>query len=378
MECQEIVEGATRLLVPAGSLQGEAPPRNPAFFNPRARITRDYSMLAYSALLESIKGPGTLLDVMAGIGARGLRAANEAGVDSVILNDINGAAIEIAKESAALNSLYNVEYSQDDACRFLAAHSGRGRQAAIVDLDPFGSPAAYIDCAIRSVMYGGMLAVAATDLQVLNGLWNDTCRKKYGGVPIRVCYGNEVAIRLVLGCIWSVCARLGVGMSPLFVQSDMHYYRVYVRIEKKTGSGGLGHIIHCDGCGQREAGIAESCRLCGSAVRVAGPLWIGELFDSEFVKKMISMVPSYMVESSCKKTLEKCLAEAQMPATYYTIDETASRAKTGPPKLVNAIQMLRESGHAASVTSFESTGFRTDADALQIAGALYQMNPRQT
>ncbi|RNJ75668.1 MAG: tRNA (guanine-N1)-methyltransferase [Nitrosopumilus sp. H8] len=367
------------MLVPAESLTGEAPPRRPAFFNPRAAVTRDYSVLAYAALLDGFEGPRTLLDAMAGIGARGLRAANESGVDRVVLNDLNGTAVEIAKESAALNSLKGIEYSQDDACRFLAEHSGRGRRAAIVDVDPFGSPAAYVDCAARSVMHGGMLAVTATDLQVLNGLWNDACQKKYGGVPIRVHYGNEVAIRLVLGCVWSVCARLGSNMSPLFAESDMHYYRVYVRIEKKTGTGGLGYVTHCDGCGQREAGgMAGSCRLCGSAVRVAGPLWTGKMFDSEFVKKMISKVPEMTVDCSCQKTLEKCLAEAGMPGTYHTIDETASRARTGPPKLADAIQRLRESGHAASATSLDSTGFRTDADARQIAGALYPVKPRQT
>ena len=71
-------------------------------------------------------------------------------------------------------------------------------------------PAAFFDCGIRATMHGGILSTAATDLQVLNGLFQNACKRKYGGVPVRTEYGNEIAIRLILGSLRTVAARLGV------------------------------------------------------------------------------------------------------------------------------------------------------------------------
>ena len=108
-------------------------------------------------------------------------------------------------------------------CRFVSNFSKKGERGSIVDIDPFGSPAAFFDCGIRATMHGGILSVAATDLQVLNGLFQSACKRKYGGIPVRAEYGNEMAIRLVLGCLRMVAARLGVEVEPMFVESDMHY-----------------------------------------------------------------------------------------------------------------------------------------------------------
>ena len=80
------------------------------------------------------------------------------------------------------------------------------------------------------------LSTAATDLQVLNGLFQGACKRKYGGIPVRVEYGNEMAIRLILGSLRSVAARLGVKIIPMFVESEMHYYRTYVKILKSNRS----------------------------------------------------------------------------------------------------------------------------------------------
>ena len=79
-------------------------------------------------------------------------------------------------------------------------------------------------------MHGGLLTLTATDLQVLNGLFNNACKRRYGGIPIKTHYSNEIALRLVLGCVRSITARLDIEMNPLFVESDMHYYRVYLKI----------------------------------------------------------------------------------------------------------------------------------------------------
>lgn len=366
----QITEGRTTLAVPADSIRGTVPPRRPAFFNPRASRTRDLAVLAAGA--HSEEHPGVYLDAMAGVGARGLRVAAETcSYDTVFLNDSNPCAADLARISAGLNRLDNVQFSTAEACRFLSEHSVRGERGAAVDVDPFGSPAPYVDCALRALAYGGMLAVTATDLQVLGGLHDEACRRIYGGVPLRTAYGAETAVRLILGCVCTIAGRLGVGMWPLYAESHMHYYRIYARMRPKPGPRQMGYVVHCRQCGLRRASAISDmvCESCGAATEHAGPLWTGRLFDPDFVQKMI-LRDTELNSGSYAPYLEKCRREAAMPAAFYTLDEMASRVKTGPPPLSVMVESLRGEGFSAESTAFSPTGFRTDAPPADICRVL--------
>lgn len=347
----------------------KVPPKKPAFFNPRAKLNRDFSIIAYDAFLKNFHGPKIFLEGLSGIGARGLRVANELKVENIVINDLNPTAIKMAEYSAELNNLKNIEFSEKEVCRFLSKYSKKGHRGSIVDIDPFGSPAAFFDCGIRATMHGGILSTAATDLQVLNGLFQSACKRKYGGVPARTEFGNEIAIRLILGCLRMVAARLGVTIIPMFVESEMHYYRTYVKVLNRPDQDeNLGYILHCKNCGHRRTSLEqeEKCELCESKIDNAGPLWIGKIFDKEFIQNMLVEISNLEVDKVCEKTISKCLAESEMPVTYFTVDEVASKMKSSPPKLENVISNLQKNNFLASSTSFSSTGFKTDADINQI------------
>ena len=47
-----------------------------------------------------------------------------------------------------------------------------------VDLDPYGSPSAFLDSAVQSVIDGGMLMCTATDMAVLCGGNGEVCYSK--------------------------------------------------------------------------------------------------------------------------------------------------------------------------------------------------------
>lgn len=373
---QEIIEGKTKLLVPKKSISEKVPPKKPAFFNPKAKLNRDFSVIVYAAFLKNFRGPKIFLEGLAGIGARGLRVANELKVENIVINDLNPTALKIAEYSAKLNNLTNIEFSEKEVCKFLSNYSKKGKRGSIVDIDPFGSPAAFFDCGIRATMHGGILSTAATDLQVLNGLFQGACKRKYGGIPIRSEYGNEIAIRLVLGCLRMVAARLGVKIIPLFVESNMHYYRTYVKVQNRPDQQeNIGYILHCKNCGHRKIILerGQECELCKSKISIAGALWIGKIFDKEFIQNMLLEIPNLEVDKVCEKMLHKCLAESEMPGTYFTLDEIASKMKSSPPKLENAILNLQKNNFVASVTSFNSTGFRTDAKIDKII-KIFQTN----
>lgn len=366
---EEIIEGNTKIIVPKKSITDKVPPKKPAFFNPRAKLNRDFSIIAYAAFLKNFEGPKIFLEGLAGIGVRSLRVSNELEIENLVINDLNPTALEMAKHSAKLNGIENVEFVEKEVCRFLSKYSKKGKRGTIVDIDPFGSPAAFFDCGIRSTMHGGMLSTAATDLQVLNGLFQAACKRKYGGIPVRAEYGNEIAIRLVLGCLRTVAARLGVKVEPIFVESDMHYYRTYVRVfNKPDQEENIGYILHCKNCRHRKMSLEQQneCELCKSEISVAGPLWIGKIFDKEFLKNMLERIIELNVDKICKKVLEKNFDEAELPGTYYTLDEIAFKTKSSPPKLENLITELKNNNFNASVTAFNPTGFRTNANILEI------------
>lgn len=361
----EIIEGNTKLLVPTDSLNEKVPPKEPAFFNPRAKLNRDFSIIAYSAFLKNFKGPKIFLDGLAGLGVRGLRVANEVkGIESVIVNDLNPLALELATRSATLNNLENFKTFENEVCRFLSSYSKKGARGTIVDIDPFGSPSKYIDCAIRATMHGGLFSATATDLQVLHGLFQGACLRRYHGVPVKTEYGNEIAIRLILGCISIISGRFDIQIIPMFCENDMHYYRTYVKIlNKPEPDPKIGYILHCHSCGNRKIIKVQeySCNVCGVKTHLAGPLWIGQLFDKQFVMSMLDEVCGLSVDKKCEKILQKCVLESQMPGTYYTLDEISSKMKSAPLSLKKALNKLEQNGYLASPTSFNPTGFKTDA-----------------
>ena len=214
-----------------------------------------------------------------------------------------------------------------------------------------------------------MLALTATDLQVLHGLFNKAAKRRYYGTPVKTEFSNEIAIRLILGCVSFVAGRLDISFQPLFVDHDMHYYRTYMKIlntpEKEEK---IGYIIFCRNCGDRHSEISREtkCRKCAQDTEIAGPLWIGKLFDKEFVQKMKDVKTSLTVHKKCDRIIERSEEEAELPATYYTLDEIASMIKSAPLKLNDAIERLRSHGYKASMTSLNPGGFRTNCEIDKI------------
>jgi tRNA (guanine26-N2/guanine27-N2)-dimethyltransferase len=378
----ENIEGNTKLLVPTASLSKQAPPKSPAFFNPSAKLSRDISIIAYRAFLQDAsknKNKKSFGDPLSGVGARALRVAVEVPeINEVHINDINPLAIELSKKSARLNFVIKkCNFSVSEACKFLLSyHTKSENRFGIVDLDPFGSPAPYIDCVIRSVTNSGLISVTATDTAVLCGVYKDVCFRKYYARPIRCHYANEVAIRIILSLIGLTSSRLGLSIDPLFAHSYSQYIRAYVRVKLSNTEANnvhqkLGFLNHCQNCGNRtiskEHNKSEICSLCGRSFKVGGQLWISTLFDKSFVEKMQRNSPkklgkglenNHAVNDSF---LDTCLKEDDDIPYYFVTDEIASKLKTSPHPVGNTIERLARSGYRASKSSFNTRGFKTDA-----------------
>jgi tRNA (guanine26-N2/guanine27-N2)-dimethyltransferase len=385
----EITEGKTKLLVPALSLSNKVPPKVPAFFNPMARLNRDISILVYKTFIRDVKKDRrTFGDPLGGVGARSLRVAVEIPeIEHIFVNDRNIFAIDAARKAATINLVSEkCSFTSEDVISFLAHHSSENNEKfTVVDLDPFGSPAGYIDCLLRAVVKGGMVSVTATDTAVLCGVHPDVCKRKYYGRSLRcISYSREIALRILISLIVLTAARLDLVVHPIFVHLNHHYIRVYLTASVSRSGANLisrkiGYLRDCTKCGDRnatfESGRDDRCEWCGNAYRFAGMLWLADLFDKHFVWKMICMLdkegdtPGLGVRH-LRRTLSTCLNELDDIPFYFHSDEIASRLSTNPRSLQDIIERLQSSGYRASRSSLDSNGFKTNAQIKRILDLL--------
>jgi tRNA (guanine26-N2/guanine27-N2)-dimethyltransferase len=453
-----ITEGKTKILIPAISLGSKvATKREPVFFNFAAEFNRDISVIAYSSFLsnsnfgnqdtknkqKAIRTNITMADSLCGTGARGLRVAVEVPeVNQVYFNDVNPVAIDVAKKSAAINHVEDkCRFSVNEVCKFLLGGIGEittastfnnqneksrttSQRFTIVDLDPFGSPANYVDCVMRSVEDGGLISVTATDTAVLCGKYPDVCLRKYYGRPLNNSYTNETALRILISLVALTSARLGICMYPLFAHSNRHYLRLYAKVILSSTLANsvfenIGYLRHCFECGNRTVSRAQNltqvCELCAGTFATAGWLWTGKIYDKDFVREMNAKTSSSARDGNNKaeadtivdeideniekngdestrydndinenimskrapigntklqkmvqRLFSKCMSEHDDIPYYFTSDEIASRLKMAPPSLDTVVENLSKAGFRTSQTGLNPTAFKTEAKINEI------------
>ena len=117
----------------------------PVFYNPHMELNRDLSILAIQVFQKRQKRDINICDLFGGSGIRGVRYKKEiTGVDTVFINDISSTANFYEKHNIEINHVSDVEVHQHDASMFLRLKSG---EFDVIDIDPFGTPAPFIDSA---------------------------------------------------------------------------------------------------------------------------------------------------------------------------------------------------------------------------------------
>jgi len=98
-------------------------------------------------------------------------------------------------------------------------------------------------------------------------------------------------------------------------------------------------------------------------VSIAGPLWLGSLWDREFCKLMLREAYRKSMRNKSKviKLIETILAEVEGPPTYYVIDRICDKFRLKTPQTRSVIEKLWEMGFFASQTHFNTRGVRTSA-----------------
>ena len=380
---ETLKEGKVKVLVPKLAAYVKdpsdyAPSKAPVFYNPVMELNRDISVLALQAYQRTANREISICEPLASSGVRGVRYAAEIhGVSKVLINDISTRAVKLAKHNVQLNELEDrVSVKHKDANCLLSCHGAPRKRFDVVDVDPFGTPVPYMDSSIRALRNNGLLALTATDLAPLCGVHAKACIRKYGGRPLRTEYCHELAVRLLAGCTATLAAKHEIGIHVVFSHSTDHYIRVHAEIDygaKKADESlkNLGYVLHCFNCLHRETATApfstriEQCPECGSRMDYAGPLWLGRIFDRQFIEAMQKENTHRALKNSARitKLLFLTRDEAEAPATYYVFDKISNKLSLPAPSVAAMLKLLRENGFQAVPTHFNSRGTKTNAPA---------------
>jgi len=367
-------EGSVRVRVPDPegyrTPSGDyAPSLTDVFYNPQMEFCRDLS-ISVAQVLAGETGGLRVCDPLAGVGIRGVRYAKEVeGIREVVINDRSRAASELVLQNIDLNApAVPVSVEREDANVLMLKNRGRFNY---IDLDPFGSPAKFVDAACASIARRGMIALTATDTGPLCGSHPRACVRRYGAIPLRTEYCHELGIRILVGFCQRVAGKHELALEPVLVHSTRHYFRVYLRAKRSASATDavlekLGYVSHCFSCGRRfvSSGLpaVEKC-VCGSTPSRSGPLWTGVLWEREFLEKVIAdlSIRNFRNKGTEVRVLLLCLEESGGPPTFYDVNRLASMTGSSPPRMKRLLDRLREIKRFASRTHFSPVGFRTDA-----------------
>jgi len=353
---KKIIEGTTSIYVPSQPTKKRGPGKKQGlpFYNPAMEMNRDSSIAIVQWLLSNTRKKHiSVLDGLAATGIRGIRFSNElSGSFDVTINDWSEKAYDVIQKNYKASSSSNITYLKRNLNRLLLE-----QKYDYIDVDPFGTPATFIDAAMKSIHHNGIMAVSATDTAALCGVYPKVCKRRYGAEPYHGSVMHEVGLRILLGFVAREACKHDKGIQPILTYKTDHYMRLYVQVIRNVSSANesANNIQSIPSSKIYPFNKKDDQRV--------GPLWIGKLHSRTIVNELKKIVSDR--EFGSQKELLKLLnifeEEAQAPLFYYTTDDLASLFQCSPPKLVHLWNTFEQENLPIFKTHFNPTGFKTPA-----------------
>lgn len=309
------------------------------FYNPAMKTNRDLSVAVLRAWNRNHL---QLVDLFAASGVRTIRFLKELPkrkIELIAANDYSTKAIKQLKQSLKQNKLQKdkrIKITKKEATLFLLHSNGFD----YIDLDPFGTPVPFLDAATKRLARDGILAVTATDTSALAGAFPDACRRKYSAIPMHSPIMHEVGLRILIAKCQTIAAQYDKALSPIFSYSKDHYMRTFLLCEKgKT----------------KVTQIQNHIGMFTYDKQTAGPLWLGALWNTEFVAKM-----NIKEEGESKKLLTIIQEEMTIPQIgFFDIHAMCKRERLQIPKYDLLFEEIKKAGHKVTRTHFSLNGIKT-------------------
>ena len=381
----------------------------------------------------------SILEALAASGLRSVRYWKEIpGIKHITINDLEYEAVERAKNNLRTNGLYgnNGDDDNDDddidnkdennvvlsdnvnreygiypqigdaihvmymsrRSQFLRAipEYAKTQQLMwdVIDLDPYGSAAPFIDGAVQAIESGGLLCVTCTDMAALGGSHPETAFGRYAGLPIQSAkYLQELALRILLYTVSVSAARYGRTIKPILCVGMDFYIRCFLQIHNdKKGvmdlSLNVGHVYQSTRCqtfvtlphgqlGGKKGNVYQSIRLdpsncpdTGAPFKVGGPIWLGPLHDQTIVNIALKRLSNPKCKSpnmeliATRKRLQGLLTsvseEIDTPL-FYNLSALCKDLHTSSPPVDIMKAGLHNAGYKVSGYHKEPMAIKTDA-----------------
>mmetsp|Transcript_20210 Transcript_20210/g.49575 ORF Transcript_20210/g.49575 Transcript_20210/m.49575 type:complete len:558 (-) Transcript_20210:50-1723(-) len=362
----------------------------------------------------------TIFEALAASGLRSVRYWNEiAGVKHVTINDLEEAAVKRARGNIKNNKLddvllesnaereHGICINHGDATHemYMARRPNTASNLTptqkkqqpmwnVIDLDPYGSAAPFLDGAVQGVESGGLLCVTCTDMAALGGSHPETAYGRYAGLPIQSAkYLQEMALRLLLHTISVSAARYGRTIRPVLSVGMAFYVRVFVEVnDDKKGvtdlSLNIGHVYQSTKCstfvtlphgqmGGKKKNVYQSIRLdpgscpqTGAPFKVGGPIWLGKLHDQDVIKTALERLshdsgssPKMEMIATRKRLigLLTSVSEEIDAPLYHTIPDLCRTLCVNSPSLKTMKAAITNAGFQVSGYHKEPQALKTDA-----------------
>jgi len=363
-----VVEGAARILAPNPEIYRRSdgvyePAWAPVFYNPLMRLNRHISVASlYAWSRTRSKNSLLVVDALAGTGIRGIRYALEIGnVRTCIINDVSKEAFMISKLNIRMNGLSSCVATNREANALMRDLRESRRVIDFVDIDPYGSPAPFIDSALATVRRGGLVGLTATDIAPLSGARPSSGERHYLASLAKNSVGREAAIRVLLGLTARIAAMRDKWIRPITSISSRHFVRV---------------IFEVLGGARKANSMLEECvtyvPLCDDILWSSncekpvsfGPIWVCDIHEREVLNKALDFLRATKYDDIDKgeaiAILERARAEVGLNKVF-NLTSIARAARVNTPKRDLVISCLKEEGFDASPTHYCGPFVRTNA-----------------
>jgi tRNA (guanine26-N2/guanine27-N2)-dimethyltransferase len=295
-------------------------------------------------------------EMLAATGVRGLRGLHESrALVQLDLTEAHPAAFAVLAANVA-------RYREDGA----TPHHRDARDPppappyGYVDLDPYGSPLAFLDAAFVAAGGDALIAVTATDTRVLAGADRGVAERRYGGRPVRGRLGTEGGLRLLLATLARHAAARGAAVRPVLCYVGDHHVRAYVHLAPAPD-------------GSPAVRALDPATWEGPPVGRQGPygpLWLGPLFDGPLVRDL-AVPPTAADPSGCERMIRLLRAETAVDRPFYYEGNTlAERLHLDrPPSVAQMTTALAAIGRRVVPTHARPGAFRTDATDAEVVAA---------
>jgi tRNA G26 N,N-dimethylase Trm1 len=268
----------------------------------------------------------------------------------------------------------------------------------------------------------GVMEVSATDTAALTGSSKTALMRRYGARVRTDCLAHDSGMRVMLSNISRIAARHDRTIEPLLSIWDSHHLRVSFRVIKSVSSANIleekiGWRVFAP-CKEEVAASIDSglntesggdslpmhCMLPlnfpvdRKDPRVSGPLWIGPTGDRGAMSSMSEeralescgpiFIPDDPVGWDQKrfeierrriaKSVRNIAEESQVidSCNLIVVDDLAAWLGTGaPPSPRKIVQLLREKGQLAAISSYGKPSFRTAAPWEAVVEAAMSIHP---